>query len=73
MRGHDSDYDFSYGSVNLNLVYRWQYRPGSTLYMVWTHSRGSYDQRDFHEQRQVLRTLISWLPWLIRDSSPSEL
>ena len=40
--------DFSYGAVNLNMVYRWEYLPGSTLYLVWTHSRGSYDQRGFH-------------------------
>ena len=31
--------DFNESSVNLNLVYRWEYRPGSTLYLVWTHSR----------------------------------
>ncbi len=34
-----SDHDFSYGSMNLNLVYRWEYRPGSTLFLVWTHSK----------------------------------
>lgn len=40
-----SDQDFSYASFNLNAVYRWEYRPGSTLYLVWTHSRSEYDQR----------------------------
>jgi hypothetical protein len=39
------DNDFSFGAVNLNLVYRWEYRPGSTLYLVWTHSRSRYDFR----------------------------
>jgi hypothetical protein len=39
------DSDFRYGSVNLNLVYRWEYRPGSTFYLVWTHSRFSYEER----------------------------
>ncbi len=41
-----SDADFSYASVNLNLVYRWEYRSGSTLFLVWTHGRDSYDFRD---------------------------
>jgi Domain of unknown function (DUF5916)/Carbohydrate family 9 binding domain-like len=40
--------DFSYGAVNLNLVYRYEYRPGSTIFLVWAHARQSYDQRGFH-------------------------
>lgn len=40
--------DFSFGAVNLNMVYRWEYRPGSTIFLVWSHSRQSYDQRAFH-------------------------
>ena len=39
------DSDFKYTSVNLNAVYRWEYRPGSTFYLVWTHARGSYLDR----------------------------
>ena len=42
-----SDRDFRFGAVNLNVVYRWQYRPGSTLYLIWTHSRSSYEERRF--------------------------
>jgi len=34
--------DFEYGALNLNLVYRWEYRPGSTLFLVWSHSRSKY-------------------------------
>ncbi len=37
--------DFAYGAVNLNLVYRWEYRPGSTLYLVWAHTRNEFDRR----------------------------
>ena len=40
--------DFSYGAVNVNMVYRWEYRPGSTLYLVWSHTRGAYDERGAH-------------------------
>ena len=40
--------DFSFGAVNMNLVYRWEYRPGSTVFLVWAHSRQSYEQRGFY-------------------------
>jgi hypothetical protein len=40
-----SQFDFEYGAVNLNLVYRREYRPGSTLYLVWTHNKGRYQER----------------------------
>ncbi|MCK4412785.1 MAG: carbohydrate binding family 9 domain-containing protein [Candidatus Eisenbacteria sp.] len=43
------DYDFNYSAVNLNLVYRWEYRPGSTIYLVWAHTRLTDDERGFHE------------------------
>jgi len=42
------DEDFTYAAVNLNLVYRWEYRPGSTFFLVWTHAHEDYDQRAFH-------------------------
>jgi hypothetical protein len=48
LRPYDLDasaHDFNYASLNLNLVYRWEYRPGSTLYLVWTHSKSRYDER----------------------------
>jgi len=28
--------DFNYKSLRVNAVFRWEYRPGSTLYVVWT-------------------------------------
>jgi hypothetical protein len=36
--------DFSFGSLQSNLVLRWEYRPGSSLYVVWTHGRQSDDR-----------------------------
>jgi len=30
-------------SLNLNSVLRWEYRPGSTLFAVWTHGRLGFD------------------------------
>jgi len=41
------DFDFSFASVNTNVVYRWEYRPGSTFFLVWTQSRSGYDERSF--------------------------
>ena len=49
--------DFRTRSVRINAVLRWEYRPGSTLFEVWTQSRGGvlYDPsfdvgRDFDHQ-----------------------
>jgi len=33
--------DFTFRSLRGNAVLRWEYRPGSTLYLVWTQSRTS--------------------------------
>ncbi len=42
------DFDFSFTAVNWNVVYRWEYRPGSAFFLVWTQSRSEFDERDFH-------------------------
>ncbi len=36
--------DFNYKSLRGTVVLRWEYRPGSTLYLVWTRSRPDFDQ-----------------------------
>jgi hypothetical protein len=33
--------DFSFNSFTANSVLRWEYRPGSTLYLVWTQGRSA--------------------------------
>lgn len=38
-----ADPDFSIRQFRSNAVLRWEYRPGSTLYLVWTQSRDSTD------------------------------
>ena len=40
------DSDFRFASMNVNLVYRWEYRPGSTLFLVFTHSRDEFQERE---------------------------
>ena len=36
--------DFSFNEFRSNLVVRWEYLPGSTLYFVWEHARSNRDQ-----------------------------
>jgi len=35
--------DFSFREVRSNVVLRWEYRPGSTLFLIWSHQRSSDD------------------------------
>ncbi|MFC2155464.1 DUF5916 domain-containing protein, partial [Acidobacteriota bacterium] len=37
-----SNPDFNYKSLRGTIVLRWEYRPGSTLYAVWTQNRADY-------------------------------
>jgi hypothetical protein len=40
----DEKPDFKWKSFNSNLVLRWEYRPGSTLFLVWTQNRDAWKQ-----------------------------
>ncbi len=40
--------DFSFGEFRSNLVARWEYRPGSTIYLVWENNQGS--RNAFYEE-----------------------
>ena len=37
-----SNPDFSFSQFRSNLVFRWEYQPGSTLYLVWAHDRSDW-------------------------------
>ncbi len=37
-----SNPDFSFSQFRSNLVFRWEYHPGSTLYLVWAHDRSDW-------------------------------
>ncbi|MGC9341202.1 MAG: DUF5916 domain-containing protein, partial [Bacteroidales bacterium] len=39
--------DFSFLQYRYNVVFRWEYNPGSTLYLVWSHDRSDY-QREYN-------------------------
>jgi uncharacterized protein DUF5916 len=68
--------DFSIGSLNANLVVRWEYRPGSTFYAVWNQGRDDSRARGdagFSElSRQLWSTpathvlLVKWSHYLGR-------
>jgi len=34
--------DFNFGELRSNLVIRWEYKPSSTIYLVWSQSRDMY-------------------------------
>lgn len=42
--GTDSDPDFSVLSFNANAVLRWEYRPGSTIFLVWSQARDDFNE-----------------------------
>lgn len=47
-----TDRDFNFRSIQGNAVYRWEYRPGATLFLVWQHDRSSFGpQNDFYLSR----------------------
>ena len=51
------DPDFTFRSLIGNAVLRWEYRPGSTVFFVWTQSRTGSDPNgnfDFGSQRSAL-------------------
>jgi uncharacterized protein DUF5916/cellulose/xylan binding protein with CBM9 domain len=52
--------DFRTRSVKVNAVLRWEYRPGSTLFIVWTQSRSGYAPYDatFDLRRDFERELF---------------
>jgi len=67
--------DFSFQSVRLNAVLRWEYLPGSTLYFVWQQQRDNYvsldgnlnvsdDYRTLFDNRPVNTFVIKASYWL---------
>lgn len=40
---YDTDYDFNFKQFRANAVLRWEYKPGSLLYLVWSPNMTNYD------------------------------
>ncbi|HKK45539.1 MAG TPA: DUF5916 domain-containing protein, partial [Balneolaceae bacterium] len=48
--------DFNFKSFQTNAVFRWEYHPGSTLYVVWQQARSASTRQDnFRFGRDVNR------------------
>ena len=54
--------NFNYRSLRGNAVVRWEFRPGSTLFLVWTQSREDMASVDDFEIRRDLRGLLGTRP-----------
>ena len=54
------DPDFRTRSLSVKAVWRWEYRPGSTVFLAWTHSRSGYFPYDatFNVGRDLGRELF---------------
>jgi hypothetical protein len=52
-----SDPDFNVQSLRSNAVVRWEYRPGSTLFVVWSHGRSDRSTQGTFDFRQNLDDL----------------
>ncbi|TMQ27502.1 MAG: hypothetical protein E6K82_02005 [Candidatus Rokuibacteriota bacterium] len=52
--------DFRTRSLSVKAVWRWEYRPGSTIFFAWTHSRSGYFPYDasFDVGRDLGRELL---------------
>jgi len=53
-----SDPDFNFKSLKINMVLRWEHRPGSTIYLVWTQGRTSDDDPGSFKIDRDARTLF---------------
>ncbi|MFZ1946724.1 MAG: DUF5916 domain-containing protein [bacterium] len=54
--------DFNWRSFNSNVIVRWEYLPGSTLYMVWTQTREGYESLGSFKFDRDLRGLFDNVP-----------
>jgi hypothetical protein len=51
--------DFNFRQLRSNLVARWEYRPGSVFYLVWTHNRTSGENITNHSLNYNLDELFN--------------
>jgi hypothetical protein len=54
--------DFNFRSLRGNAVLRWEYLPGSTLFLVWTHGRTDEDRVGSFRLRHSLDRLFARAP-----------
>ena len=51
--------NFNFKSVRVNAIFRWEWRPGSTLYVAWTQKREDTADPGVFEFRHDLHGLFS--------------
>jgi len=54
--------DFNFRQFRSNLVVRWEYSPGSTIYLVWSQSRTGYEGMGDFSFRRDMRELFHVYP-----------
>ncbi|MBK7626663.1 MAG: hypothetical protein IPJ16_05585 [Bacteroidales bacterium] len=66
---NDNTYDFSFGNPDFNfrqfrsnLVVRWEYLPGSTIYLVWSQGRTSTDSNGMFSYGNDMKDLFKITP-----------
>ena len=57
-----SNPDFNFRQFRSNLVVRWEYRPGSTLYLVWSQGRTSTDVNGLFSYGSDVKDLFKKTP-----------
>lgn len=57
-----SNPDFNFRQFRSNLVVRWEYLPGSTLYLVWSQGRTSTDTKGLFSYGRDMKDLFSITP-----------
>lgn len=50
--------DFNYRQFRLNLVVRWEYLPGSVLFLVWSNSINDFDEKGVFSLKKDLQGLF---------------
>lgn len=57
-----NDGDFNFRSIQTNAVFRWEYTPGSALFLVWQHDRRSSDRFDDFRFRRDFNGIFDTKP-----------
>lgn len=57
-----SNPNFNFKSLRANMVLRWEFRPGSTFYFVWTHDRRNFENPHSFELDRDFSNLMSSEP-----------
>ena len=57
-----SDPDFNFSQFRSNLILRWEYKPGSTIFLVWSQQRTGYQSSGEFTYRNDIRDLFEIHP-----------